>query len=92
MKARSKLELQAHIERAMKAPTLPAAFVGPYQIERFPRTPLPAVNVPKKMTYDEAYEEASIAAAEICGPNSLEYDDVQTAQLDLLCLKHDISE
>ena len=92
MKARSKLDLQAHIERAMKAPTLPATFVEPYQIERFPRTPLPAVTVPKKMTYDEAYDEASIAAAEICGPNSPEYDEVHEQQLDLLCLKHDITE
>ena len=77
-------------DQLMAAPDLAQTFEQPYAIERFPKQPLPPVNVPKRMTYEEAYEQASIAASELVSPNAHEWEATQERLLDELCIKYDI--
>lgn len=41
---------------------------------------------------EELYEEASIAAAELVGPNSIEYDDVQERIWEQLIANEETNE
>ena len=55
------------------------------------RQPLPTPLPAKRMTYDEAYDEASIACWEIMGtPHSRDWGDLHEKLLDDLCIKHNI--
>ena len=74
----------------MAAPSMTQAFTTPYAIERHPVNERPPVHTIRKMTYDEAYDEASIAASEIGGPNDPDYDSLHDSLLDALCIKHNI--
>lgn len=83
--------------KRMELPTMTQAFSTPYTIER-PKSHSTPIEFKKlrnlrpkpTMTYDEAYEEASIAASELVSPNSPEWESTHNRILDELCVKHNI--
>lgn len=96
MQARAEVK-QIATERQAKRMELPAmtqAFSTPYTIERAKShsTPIEFKSRHPKptMTYDEAYEQASIAASELVSPNSPEWESTHNRILDELCVKHNI--
>lgn len=86
----NRLDEAAHIMRCMTAEQLLSAFNAPYAVSYWPTKPLPPVHAPKRMTYDEAWEQAGIHASEIVGCNSPDWDDMHERCFDKLCIKHNI--
>lgn len=88
----SRQDEQLHIQRCMESEPMESAFTMPYTIERHPMSSRPPVQQPKRMTFDEAYEEAYIAACELDSPNSPGFDALRNRLLDELCIKHNIKD
>lgn len=84
----------ARIRRLMSAPKLANNFTNERVIPVATNlSKLPAPAATKTMTYDEAYDEATIACWEITGSpdnNGAKWDRLHDKLLDALCIKHNI--
>lgn len=96
MQARAYIKQLAAERQAkrMELPIMTQAFSKPYTIER-PKSHSTPIEFrsrrPKPtMTYEQAYEAASIAASELVSPNSPEGESTHNRILGELCVKHNI--
>jgi hypothetical protein len=82
---RTKIDEAKYIALCMKQPVLTNVLDG------YVRPPLKSLSTPETQRAtlrDRLYDEAQIAAAELVGPNSHEYDDVLEAKYEELLTKH----